>query len=83
MVGRVEVEPDDVAHLVDKQRIAGQFEAFQAVQLQPEGAPDASDARGRDAAVPRHPARTPMRGIRRLAVQVLGDETGNAGDGGI
>ena len=36
MVGRVEVEPDDVAHLVDKQRIAGQLEGFEAVRLQPE-----------------------------------------------
>lgn len=76
MGGRIEVEPDDVAHpgsspgqaLVDKQRIARQLEGFKAMRLQPEGAPDAPDARGRDAAVPRHAARTPMRGIRWLTL---------------
>src|SRR6516162_7818933 len=74
MGGRVEVQSDDVAHLVDKHRIARQLEGFKAVRLQPEGAPDASDARGRDAAVPRHAARTPMRGIRWLTLQRLHDD---------
>jgi hypothetical protein len=44
MVGRVEVKPDDVADLVDKQRIVGQLEGFKAVRLQPENAPDTPDA---------------------------------------
>jgi hypothetical protein len=38
MVWRVEVQPDNVAHLVDKPRIAGQFKGFQAVRLQAKGA---------------------------------------------
>ena len=40
-VGRVEVEPDNVADLVDKQRIGRQLEGFDAVRLLSEGAPDA------------------------------------------
>ena len=45
-VGWVEVEPNDVAHLVDKQRVGRQFEGFDAVRLQSEGPPDATHARG-------------------------------------
>ena len=33
MVGRIELEPDDVAHLGDKQRVSGQLESLQAVRL--------------------------------------------------
>src|SRR5262245_41176418 len=40
----------------------------------PKARQDASDARGRDAAVPRHAARTPMRGIRWLTLQRLHDD---------
>jgi hypothetical protein len=35
------------------QRVGGQLEGLDAVRLQAEGAPDASDARSRDTAVPR------------------------------
>src|SRR6516162_7901603 len=52
-VGWVEVEPDDVAHLVDKPRVSRQLEGFEAVRLQSKGPPDAPHARGRDAAGPR------------------------------
>ena len=45
-----------------------------AMRLQAEGAPDAADARGRDAAVPRHAARAPVRGVGRLALQRLHDD---------
>ncbi len=37
---RIEVEPDDVTHLVDKQRIVGQLESLAAVRLQRERFPD-------------------------------------------
>ena len=46
-VGRVEIEPDDVAHLLDEQRIGRELEGLAAVRLQPEGPPDAMDRRGR------------------------------------
>ena len=75
MVGRVEVETDNVAHLVDKQRVLRQLEGLAAMRLQAEGAPDAPDAGGRDAAVPRHAARAPMRRRGRLALQRLHEDT--------
>src|SRR6516164_8278116 len=73
-VGRVEVEPDDVAHLVDKQRVSRQLEGFYAVRLQSKGPPDAPHARGRDAAVPRHAAGAPVRGCGRPTLQRLHDD---------
>ena len=50
-VGRIDVEPDNVAHprsgrgqaLVDKQRVGRQLEGLGAVRLQAEGAPDTAD----------------------------------------
>ena len=41
VVGWVEVEPNDVAHLVDKQRVSRQLEGLDAVRLQSKGPPDA------------------------------------------
>ena len=38
---RVQVQPHDVAHLLDEQRIAGELEGLLPVRLQAEGAPDA------------------------------------------
>ena len=40
-LGRVQVEPDDVADLGDELRVAGELSGLLAVWLQPEGAPDA------------------------------------------
>ena len=39
------VEADDVADLVDEQRVGGQLEGLGAVRLQPEGAPDPAHRR--------------------------------------
>src|SRR5215471_13170310 len=50
------------------------LEGLDAMRLQAEGAPDAADARGRDAGVTRHAARAPMRGSARLALQPLHDD---------
>ena len=36
MVGRVEVQPDDVAHLLDEERIGGQLEGLRQMRLDPE-----------------------------------------------
>ena len=67
-VRRVEIEADDVAHLVDELRIARQLEALDAVRLQAEGAPDAVHRRRRDARRPGHRAAAPVGRIvgRRL-----------------
>ena len=40
-VRRIEIEADDIAHLLDKMRIGRQLEAARQVGLQAEGAPDA------------------------------------------
>jgi len=46
-IGRVEIELDDVAHLLDEQRVGRELEGLDAVRLQPKGLPDAMDGRGR------------------------------------
>ena len=46
VVRRVEVQADDVAHLVDEEGVAGELEGFAAVRLQSEGAPDTVDSGG-------------------------------------
>ena len=59
-VRRVEIEADDVAHLVDELRIARQLEALDPVRLQAEGAPDTVHRRRRDARRPGHRAAAPV-----------------------
>ena len=41
----VHIQADDVADLVDEQRVFGQLERLAAMRVQPEGAPDAADGR--------------------------------------
>lgn len=43
VIRRVEIEPDDIAHLLDKERVGGQLEMLLAVGLEPKGRPDAMD----------------------------------------
>ena len=70
MVWRAHIEADDVAHLVDKQWIGGQFEGFRTVRLQAEGAPDALDAGGGNPARSRHSLReAPMSSALRHRLQ--------------
>ena len=68
-VGRVEVEADDVADFVDKQRIAAEFEGSAALRLQRKGAPDAADARLAEPAGLGEGARGPMGRSLRLGFQ--------------
>src|SRR3984957_18830358 len=73
MVGRAHIEADDVAHLVDKQRIGGQLKGLGTVRLQAEGAPDALDAGGGNSARARHTSRTPMGSAPRHRLQGCDD----------
>jgi hypothetical protein len=67
MVGRIQIQADDVAHLLDKLRVGRELERVDAMRLQPEGLPDARDGRLRQARDLRHGARAPLRrGRRRL-----------------
>ena len=43
MIGRVEIQPDDIAHLLDQQRVGRQREGLRAMRLQATGPPDAGD----------------------------------------
>jgi hypothetical protein len=63
----------NVAHLRDKQRIAGELEHLLPMRLQAERTPDARDRRLRQACVARHAAPAPVRRIGRHALQRLGD----------
>lgn len=58
---RIEVEADDVAHLLDKLRISREFERLRAVRLQGEGPPDPMHSRRRHNGSFR---RTPLHGSR-------------------
>src|SRR5262245_24833242 len=42
-VRRIQVEPDDIAHLLHKERVLRKLEGFRPMRLQAEGAPDATD----------------------------------------
>ena len=48
-IGRRQVKTDNVADLVDEQRIAGKLECLRAMGLQSESGPDPSDRRVRKA----------------------------------
>ena len=42
LVGRIQIQPDDVAHLVDELGVGGELEGLDPVRLQAEGVPQAS-----------------------------------------
>jgi hypothetical protein len=54
MGGRIDIETDDVAQLVDEARVGGEFELFHPVRLQAVRAPDALDGTRADANHLRH-----------------------------
>lgn len=62
MVGRVELEPDDVARLLDEEGAVGGLEVALAVRLHAEQIEPALHGGLRDADVLGHGAHTPMRG---------------------
>ena len=76
-IRRIEIEPDDVAHLLHEQRIGRELEGLDAMRLQPEGLPDAMDGRGRMADRRRHGAQAPVRGARRPRLQRPPDGVGD------
>ena len=59
--GRIDIEPDDVAQLVDEVWIVRELELPDAMRLKPVRAPDALDGAGADAARLRHQSRGPVR----------------------
>ena len=63
-IRRTEIQPDDVAHLLDKLGIGRQFERVQAMRLQPKRLPEPRDRRFREARHLRHAARRPLGRVR-------------------
>ena len=71
--GRVDVEPDDVADLVDEERVRRELEGFGQMGLEPERPPDPTDRR---LAHPRglgHRPRRPVGGVDRCLFQRFHD----------
>ena len=78
-VRRVQVQPDDVAHLVDELGVRRQLEAVGQMRLQPEGPPD---LRHRGLRHPRrlgHRSRRPVRCIGGRLLQRLDDDPFDVG----
>ena len=64
VIGRVQVQPDDVAHFLD--RIVGEFEVALAMRLDAEQVEPALHGALGDAGVLGHGAHAPLRGVGRL-----------------
>ena len=76
-LGRAHVEPDDVAHLLDEERVRRELEGLAPVRLQAEGAPDAVDGGGRVADRLGHRAQRPVGRARRRRLQGQADRLGD------
>jgi hypothetical protein len=68
-VRRVEIQPHDVAHLVDEQRIGGELEGLPAVRLQSKRAPHAAHRALGQPEPARRRACAPVRGITRQRIE--------------
>ena len=62
-IGRRQIKTDDVADLVDEQRVIGKLERLRAMRLQAESVPNPPDRRMRKPGFCRHRADRPVRGI--------------------
>lgn len=58
--GGIQIESDDVADLLDKEGIIGEFEGAKAVRLESKGAPDPLNGRLGDPGLSRHVPATPL-----------------------
>jgi len=76
-VGWREVKADDIAYLVDEQRIVRQLEGLAAVRLQAERRPHTADRRMRKAGFSCHRTDRPVRRVRRRGAQRPLDHGGN------
>ena len=79
LVGRVEIQSDDVAQLLDEERIGGQLEAVAAMGLEAERLQEAMNAGLGDPGFGSQPAHAPMgRAIPGSTVQRRGEERRDA-----
>ena len=73
-LGRIEIQADDVADLVDEERIGGQLERLGKMRLESEGFPDADDGRLRKAEGLGHGTRAPVGGVFGFGFQGASDD---------
>ena len=78
VVGRIEIEADNIADLFDKLRVSRQLKCLQPVRLQAERSPDARDGGLRHADELTHRARRPLGGMGRWRLQGAGDDVHDA-----
>jgi hypothetical protein len=78
---RVEIEADDVADLVNEQRVFGKLPRPLAMGLQPERPPDPRDRGLVESDLGSHRPRRPMRRALRSALERLGDHLFDLGVG--
>ena len=72
-LGRVQVETDDVADLLDKERVGGELEGLGPVWLEGEGVPDPVDRRPAHPHLLGHRAGRPVGGVLGLLLEGLHD----------
>src|SRR5215472_2987152 len=68
-IGRIKIEPDNVTHLVDKQRILGKLEGLTAMRSQSESLPHAMHTAATQATSRRQRASAPVRRLFRRRFQ--------------
>jgi hypothetical protein len=76
-LGRRQVQPDDVAHLLDKKRIGGKLEGLGAMRLEVESLPYPMNRRGREARRFRHRAQAPVCRVLRRRLQSSANDFGD------
>jgi hypothetical protein len=77
---RIDIEPDDVAQLVDERRVVGQLELPDPMRLEPVSAPDPLHGTGADAGCLGHRGAGPMgRFVRRFLHGQSDDPLGDRG----
>jgi hypothetical protein len=69
MMGRIQIQANDVPHLVNQHRVAGELEALRAMRLQAKGPPDAADGGLAKAGSSSQHAAGPVRGALRRLLQ--------------
>ena len=78
MIGRVQVQPDDVADFFDEEGVIGEFEVALAVRLDAEQIEPALHGGLGDAGVFGHGSHAPVRGVGRLGPKGGVDDLGDA-----
>lgn len=77
LIRRVEIEADDVTHLLHKEGIGGELEGALSMRLEPKRQPDAMDHGFGDPGGLRHRPTAPVRAGRGLRAECLGDQGSN------